>query len=200
MNEPDGCATAPSAAPPQLSRHSYRSLMLDGLRRTVPTVLAWATLSFSLTYYNSWILSSDNNRFPFPMFYTMWHMIVQVIGTSVIFVVRPTWQRPSLDQFQQQWRLVVALTLVAFISIGGENQALTVVSLTVHESIKSATPLLTMIFAFFLESRHYTFSLMCSVIGLTVRISQGLMNPQNSPHTVPLRATALATRSHTHTP
>ena len=150
--------------------------------RTAPVVLGWAVLSVSLSYYNSWLLNRRNYRFPFPFFYTMWHGIFQLVAMNALFVLQPGLQRPTLRQFRAHWRPVLALAVAAAVSIGGENAALTMVTLTVHESIKSAVPVLTMVLAFLFEGRNYTPPLILAVIGLalcTSLVTTGAINPQH---------------------
>jgi len=133
-----------------------------------PAALVWATFSFGLSYYNSWLLNRSYNRFPFPLFYTFWHMVTQGIAMQIVFAWKPHWQRPSMAQFRAQWRMLLGMAVISVISVGGENSALTQVTLTVHESVKSAVPILTMVLAFLFEGRYYKVALILSVIGLAV--------------------------------
>jgi len=94
----------------------------------------------------------------------MWHMVAQLIAFSGVFLLAPGIQRPSVAQLTAQWPLILALSIVSLVSIAGENSALTVVSLTLHESFKSAVPVLTMTFAFLFEGRYYTRPLIVAVL------------------------------------
>jgi hypothetical protein len=101
-------------------------------------------------------------------FYTTWHFVAQLAIYSAVFLCIPSLVRPSWAQFKDQWRLIVTLSALSLTSIACENSALTVVSLTLHESFKSSVPLLTMIFAFLAEGRHYRWPVIASVVFLAV--------------------------------
>ena len=178
----DVAKAAPSSvAPATDGKDSLLEKSFYEMRRTGPYVLAWAVLSVSLSMYNSEILNTRHNRFPYPFFYTLWHMVVQTTAMSVVFCIFPSWQRPTLKQFRVQWRLLIAMALACAVSVGGENYALTMVTLTVHESMKSAVPVLTMCFAFIFESRYYSLTLILAVVGLassTVAVQAGAITHQ----------------------
>jgi len=149
---------------PSLLQRLQQTILRAGVISTL-----WAIFSVALSYYNSWLLNKDGQaRFPDAFFYTMWHMIAQFFGTSILFCCRPKWPAPSRSQFVAHWRLLLGFTMIALIQIGSENWALTCVTLTVHESIKSAVPVLTMVLAFFLEARRYTPLLIVAIVALAV--------------------------------
>ena len=149
---------------PSLLQRLQQTILRAGVISTL-----WAIFSASLSYYNSWLLNKHGQaRFPDAFFYTMWHMIAQFCGASIVFYCCPKWPAPSRSQFVAHWRLLLGFTITAIIQIGSENWALTCVTLTVHESIKSAVPILTMILAFFLEARRYTPWLIVAIVALAI--------------------------------
>ena len=161
---PEPTAAAPPA--PEAVGAATGVLISSEIRRTLPVVCVWATFSFGLSYYNSWVLGKRRNVFPFPLFYTMWHLIVQGCATSIVFLSKPSWPRPSVEQFKSQWKMIIVYAMACVGAIGAENVALVTVSLTVHEALKSAVPVLTMILAFLLEGRFYRPTLIVAVIAL----------------------------------
>ena len=175
-------SAAASSSAPAAPVVGQRPGLWAEVTRTAPVVIGWACLSVSLSYYNSWLLNRRNNRFPFPFFYTMWHGLFQLGAMNALFILQPQMQRPSIRQFRAFWRPVLVLAVATAVSIGGENAALTMVTLTVHESIKSAVPVLTMVLAFLFEGRNYTPPLILAVIGLalcTSLVTTGAINPEH---------------------
>jgi len=141
--------------------------------RVAPPVLFWAAFSFSLSYYNSWALNSSHDRFPYPFFYTMWHSVLQAIVMSVLFACFPSLQRPSVDQWRRQWPRMLALMISSTTAVGAENGALKHISVTVHESVKSAVPVVTMSVAYLLEQQIFAPRLVLCV--LTLAVASGLV-------------------------
>ena len=157
--------------------------------RVSPVILTWATFSCGLSYYNSWMLSRRAHRFPFPMFYTGLHMITQVIAMQIILIFRPDLEGPSWGHFKKQWKLIVAMCFFALCAIGGENASLTMVSLTVHESAKSAVPLFTMILSALFEGRFYRLICMFAVVSIafcTALVTAGVVSSHDANHNEPL--------------
>ena len=111
------------AATSTTSPTDERGLIYTELLRVTPTVLVWAAFSYGLSYYNSWLLNAANDKFPYPFFYTMWHMVVSAVGLTVVFLCRPEMPRPSLAQFRAQWKLVLSWAAWTLLAIGGENAA-----------------------------------------------------------------------------
>ena len=68
----------------------------------------------------------------------------------------------AVKKFETAMAILVFCTL-SLTSVACENSALTVVSLTMVESFRSAVPLLTMIFAYLAEGRHYRWPVIASV-------------------------------------
>ena len=137
------------------------------VKRTALTVLLWALLSLTLSYYNSWLLqdvaatesSAAHPGFVFPLFYTMVQMIFQVvaIGSLFLFVPETVGDWASVrEAFSSHWQLVLLLGAVCCVRGGGENWALTETSLSFNESIKSLVPLIVMLLACVFEGRRYT--------------------------------------------
>ena len=151
--------------------------LVHEFQRTALTVVIWATLSLSLSYYNSWLLqdakatkSPDSHPgFSFPMFYTGLQMIAQTAMMSGVFcyVDPEKLPRPSLPQFRAHWKLLVLLAAIRFMQIGGENWALTESSLTFNESVKSLVPFVVMLLAVTFEGRRYAWLLVVAILVLS---------------------------------
>ena len=61
------------------------------LRRTLVVVLVCLAFSFSISYYNSWLLqdSAHHPGFIFPMLYTLTQMVFQALAISCVFLLLP---------------------------------------------------------------------------------------------------------------
>ena len=149
------------------------------VQRTWLIVLIWIVLSFSISYYNTWLLRGtqpgelDRKRqpgFAFPFFYTLHQTVFQSVMLQIMFCfVDEATVRPSWVAFKKHWPLLIVLTAGRVMQEGVENLALAYVgSLPMMQgSFILFVPLFTMLLACFFEGRRFRWELVLSVVGIT---------------------------------
>lgn len=70
----------------------------------------YAVLNLFLNFFNKWALGSSGAGFSFPVFYSMFHMLMSLVGSLVLMKVRPPpTGMPSLQQFGvYKWEALTA--------------------------------------------------------------------------------------------
>lgn len=158
-------------ATPLVAKHdagpSAGSIGLE-IMAIVPAAVVWLSSSTGLSLYNSWVLNRKADRFPYPFFYTMWHMVAEVAAYTLLFVCKPSLRRPSMAQARAQWKMLLVVAVVALTDIGATNSALVVVSITLQETLKGLTPIITLCFAWLCEGRRYRAAIIASLVALAV--------------------------------
>ena len=149
------------------------------VQRTWLIVLIWIVLSFSISYYNTWLLRGtqpgelDRKRqpgFAFPFFYTLHQTVFQSVVLQIMFCfVDEATVRPSWVAFKKHWPLLIVLTAGRVMQEGVENLALAYVgSLPMMQgSFILFVPLFTMLLACVFEGRRFRWELVLSVVGIT---------------------------------
>lgn len=137
----------------------------------VVSCVTFAAGQVSLNFFNAWALKREQlPGFSYPIFYTMWHMVVSALGALLLMacVARPPTGLPSARQFWEYKHIVVTLALLTTISLGLNNISLTLVSLFINQTIKSCSPLGTAVFSFLIAKQRYSLVIVASVVALCV--------------------------------
>ncbi|KAI8589790.1 TPT-domain-containing protein [Geranomyces variabilis] len=123
-------------------------------------IASWYTFSLSLSFYNTWLFHEGKHNFPFPLFTTMIHTVIQFLlsGVCVLFIwpsMRPK-RHPALrDYFTKVFPCGIATGM----DIGLSNSSLKVITLSFYTMVKSAAPVFVLLFAFLFGLERPTWSL-----------------------------------------
>ena len=103
----------------------------------------FASGNIGLNYFNSWALKKTNPDgslaspgFVFPVFYTMWHMLVGSIASLVLLCTFTPPKEGGMPSFGQLWQYADALIPIAIcttLNVALNNVSLTIVSLFVNQ-------------------------------------------------------------------
>lgn len=140
--------------------------------------VAFASGNMGLNLFNSWALrnhegvapSWDQPSFDFPVFYTMWHMLVSAFAAMLLMctVARPATGLPNFTQFWEYKIGLISISACTFLNNGLNNMSLTMVSLFTNQVIKATLPFWLMIFSFVLAKKTYGPMIIGSVLALVV--------------------------------
>ena len=136
------------------------------LHRTIIAVTAFTSANIGLNIFNSWALHKGHwPDFEFPIFYTMWHMVVTALAALMLlaFVNPAPTGLPSFAQFKEYSTGIVSIALCTTMNTGLNNLSLTMVSLFINQVIKACAPLPTMLFSHLLANKTYTRNVILTV-------------------------------------
>ena len=112
-----GCL--PSAmSPAELRLFAFKVLAIVGA----------AGCNIGLNFYNSWAMkeSGGGPHFDFPFFYTMFHPLAGVLGSSLIHCFKPPASgAPSFAQAWEYRTVIVPIAILSTLNIGLNNASLT---------------------------------------------------------------------------
>ena len=142
--------------------------------------LAYTVFNLFLNFFNKWALSSNGAGFTFPVFYSTWHMLMSIIGSTILMRIKvPASGLPSFEQFKMYKYEALTLACCSTINITCNNASLMKIGLFVNQVVKSLSPLLSMAFSFFILKRRYTPQLI--VVVILIAIGAGLSVPFKDP-------------------
>merc|ERR1712070_541370 len=74
--------------------------------------ILYSSLNLFLNFFNKWALSKDGLGFTYPVFYSMFHMLMSVVGSWVLLKIKtPETGMPSWEQFQMYKWEALALSI-----------------------------------------------------------------------------------------
>ncbi|GAA5989924.1 hypothetical protein JCM11641_002812 [Rhodosporidiobolus odoratus] len=134
-------------------------------------ILAWYTFSTLISVYNKWMFSEDHYNFPYPLFVTSVHMLVQwtlaALTLSVFRHLRPT-TRPSARDYGTK---VAPCGMATGLDIGLSNLSLRTITLSFYTMCKSSSLAFVLIFAFLFRLEIPSWRL----VGIILIITSGVV-------------------------
>ncbi|KAM0790562.1 hypothetical protein ACM66B_004431 [Microbotryomycetes sp. NB124-2] len=134
-------------------------------------IAAWYTFSTCISVYNKWMFSSDHYDFPFPLFVTSCHMLVQwtLAGLTLSFFksLRPM-ARPKASDYA---RSVAPCGVATGLDIGLSNLSLRSITLSFYTMCKSSSLAFVLLFAFLFRLEVPTWKL----VGIIAIITAGVI-------------------------
>ncbi|KAL4820414.1 triose-phosphate transporter family-domain-containing protein [Aspergillus spinulosporus] len=151
----------------------------------VGLILLWYFFSLAISIYNKWMFSRDENDkevFPFPLFTTSLHMLVQFTLSSLILFFVPSLRpqptpspspdveaKPVLTQFFYLTRLVPCGAATS-LDIGLGNMSLKFITLTFLTMCKSSALAFVLIFAFVFRLETPSVKLIAIIATMTIGV------------------------------
>lgn len=149
------------------NRHNISDEMRKTIYKVLLYILGWYTLALGLSVYNKWLFGKETFAFPFPLFCTMVHMMIQFCCSFTVLTFispqyRPT-RRPSLHDYLTK---VFPCGIASGMDIGLSNSSLKFITLSFYTMVKSAAPVFVLLFSFLfkLEKRTWSLTLVIFVI------------------------------------
>ncbi|KAL4911100.1 hypothetical protein BDW74DRAFT_142430 [Aspergillus multicolor] len=151
----------------------------------VGLILLWYFFSLAISIYNKWMFSRDENDkevFPFPLFTTSLHMLVQFTFSSLLLFFIPSLRpqppppsspdsepRPVLTKFFYLTRLVPCGAATS-LDIGLGNMSLKFITLTFLTMCKSSALAFVLIFAFVFRLEKPSVRLIAIIATMTIGV------------------------------
>ncbi|KAI1628831.1 triose-phosphate transporter family-domain-containing protein [Exophiala viscosa] len=145
----------------------------------------WYIFSLSISIYNKMMFSSDHIDFPFPLFATSLHMLVQFSLASIVLLIfphlRPTQPQPSTyrGESHSSKRLVTPLFYftrlvptgtTTSLDIGLGNTSLRYITLTFYTMCKSSVLIFVLAFAFIFRLEKLSLKLILIILTMTIGV------------------------------
>ncbi|KAL4973847.1 triose-phosphate transporter family-domain-containing protein [Aspergillus desertorum] len=159
--------------------------VISRLLVNVGLILLWYFFSLAISVYNKWMFSRDENDkevFPFPLFTTSLHMLVQFTLSSLILFFIPSLRpqptaspspdaepKPVLTQFFYLTRLVPCGAATS-LDIGLGNMSLKFITLTFLTMCKSSALAFVLIFAFVFRLETPSVKLIAIIATMTIGV------------------------------
>ncbi|KAJ2460478.1 hypothetical protein GGF42_000821 [Coemansia sp. RSA 2424] len=156
-------------------RHGIAGLLHDPELRKhalliVTYVLLWYTFSGTLSVYNKWLFGASERDFPFPLFVSAIHMIVQyTLATTCLWLypgLRPS-QSPTWGMYLTR---VVPCGVASALDIGLSNISLRTITLTFYTMCKSSNLGFVLFFAFIFGLERPRVALVAIIVVISVGV------------------------------
>ncbi|KAF7538659.1 hypothetical protein G7Z17_g12585 [Cylindrodendrum hubeiense] len=135
-------------------------------------ILLWYLFSLSISLYNKWMFSKDNLNFPFPLFTTSMHMVVQFILSGLVLLFVPSLRPDSNTTMTKMFYLtrIGPCGAATGLDIGLGNTSLKFISLTFYTMCKSSSLAFVLIFAFMFRLEVPTWRLVGIIATMTLGV------------------------------
>ncbi|BGP18370.1 hypothetical protein JCM10213v2_006436 [Rhodosporidiobolus nylandii] len=134
--------------PEKADARRLRTLWWRSAAINVLFILAWYTFSTLISVYNKWMFSEDHYNFPYPLFVTSVHMLVQwsmsALTLSIFPRLRPT-SRPAARDYGTK---IAPCGMATGLDIGLSNLSLRTITLSFYTMCKSSSLAFVLLFAF----------------------------------------------------
>ncbi|KAJ2796693.1 hypothetical protein H4R20_005450, partial [Coemansia guatemalensis] len=120
-----------------------RHLLLSGLY-----IVMWYSFSGLLSVYNKWLFGADERDFPFPLFVTSIHMLVQYILSIICLRLFPTLRPLRSPSWHAYLTCAVPCGVASALDVGLSNISLRSISLSFYTMCKSSNLGFVLLFAF----------------------------------------------------
>ncbi|TIB27593.1 hypothetical protein E3P78_00024 [Wallemia ichthyophaga] len=130
----------------------------------------WYTFAFSLSVYNKWIFSVSQSSFPFPLFMTSWHMLMQWILSFIGLKIFPALKTNEPMTLLDYSKRIIPCAVATALDIGLSNLSLKSITLTFYTMCKSSSLIWVLFFAFLfkLESPSLSMAVIIVIIAIGV--------------------------------
>jgi len=111
-------------------------------------IISWYTLSICLSIFNKWFFGKTHFNFPYSLFTTFVHTIVQFSWSFLTILLYPKYKSSSKLSVKNFFMNVFPCGAATGLDIGLSNTSLKSITLTFYTMIKSSTPVFVLLFAF----------------------------------------------------
>ncbi|KAK9760516.1 hypothetical protein K7432_015374, partial [Basidiobolus ranarum] len=134
-------------------------------------IFTWYIFSTGISLYNKWMVDINHFNFPYPLFITSMHQVMQFVCSGLCLLIFPA-LRPSKHPSRGDYlSKVVPCGVATGFDIGLSNSSLKSITLSFYTMCKSSSLAFVLMFAFMFKLERPTFSL----IGIILIISFGVL-------------------------
>jgi drug/metabolite transporter (DMT)-like permease len=131
--------------------------MYYSMAELISTFTTWLALNIALNYYNKWVLSETNFRFPFLL--TTVNKTVGLFIAVSLLMLRKGLPKPQELAGQFKRPLVHVQGVFTALNIGSNNWSLMLITLTLNQVLKATVPLPTALLSVLMEGKSYSWQL-----------------------------------------
>ncbi|KAG8762802.1 Triose-phosphate Transporter [Serendipita sp. 397] len=134
-------------------------------------ILSWFLFATILSVYNKWMFSIKYLGFPFPLFVTTLHMIVQWGLAAAVRRLWPARFKPDVNPSKKDYATKAVPTAVATsLDIGLSNLSLKLITLSFYTMCKSSSLIFVLLFAFLLRLEKPSLRLIFVILLITAGV------------------------------
>ncbi|PVU96110.1 hypothetical protein BB561_001368 [Smittium simulii] len=112
------------------------------------TILSWYLFSGLLSVYNKWLFGKKQKDFGYPLFVTVFHMIMQYLISIMVIHFLPRMRSKKTPSSRNYLYQIVPCALASAFDIGLSNLSLQTITLTFYTMCKSSVVVFVLFFAF----------------------------------------------------
>ncbi|KAF9219603.1 TPT-domain-containing protein [Gyrodon lividus] len=128
-------------------------------------ILSWFLFATVLSVYNKWMFSPDHFAFPYPLFVTTLHMLVQFLLAALIRFVYPRHFCPDKKPSLRDYSIKAAPAAMATgLDIGLSNVSLKTITLSFYTMCKSSSLIFVLFFAFLFRLEKFSVRLVIVIL------------------------------------
>lgn len=163
----------------QPTKAQVNAVLLKTMLINTALICSWFSLSMILSLYNKWMFSSHENKngrknlnFPFPLFTTSGHMLVQFFGAWLVLSLVPRFKPPKDHELRlKDYSTRIGPCGVATgLDIGFSNASLKTITLAFYTMCKSSSLAFVLLFAFLFRLEKPRASLMSVIATITIGV------------------------------
>ncbi|RMZ91530.1 hypothetical protein DV736_g1252, partial [Chaetothyriales sp. CBS 134916] len=159
----------------EADRNVIRNVVFNAVLITL-----WYAFSLSISIYNKWMFSGDHLNFPFPLFTTSLHMVVQFFLASAVLIIFPRFRpvspssttshpKPLITPGFYLTRLIPCGTTTS-LDIGLGNTSLRYITLTFYTMCKSSVLIFVLAFALLFRLEKPSFVLITTIMTMALGV------------------------------
>ncbi|GAA5946879.1 hypothetical protein JCM3775_000935 [Rhodotorula graminis] len=134
-------------------------------------ILAWYCFSTLISLYNKWMFSADHYNFPYPLFVTSVHMLVQWCLSALTLSIFRNLRPQTKPQPRDYATKVAPCGMATGLDIGLSNLSLRTITLSFYTMCKSSSLAFVLIFAFLFRLEVPSWRL----VGIILIITSGVV-------------------------
>ncbi|KAF9070851.1 triose-phosphate transporter family-domain-containing protein [Rhodocollybia butyracea] len=133
---------------------------------------SWFFFAILLSMYNKWMFSDSHFNFPYPLFVTSLHMVVQFILAALVLHIWPKKFKPiRYPTLEEYGKKAIPTGTTTSLDIGLSNLSLKTVTLSFYTMVKSSSLIFVLLFAFLFRLERFSWRL----VGVILLICSGVL-------------------------
>ncbi|KAJ4483681.1 triose phosphate transporter [Lentinula aciculospora] len=149
-----------------------RRLWIQNATVNMMFIGSWFFFAILLSMYNKWMFSDSHLNFPYPLFVTSLHMVVQFLLAGLVLNVWPHKFKPERYPTTEEYgKKAVPTGATTSLDIGLSNLSLKTVSLSFYTMVKSSSLIFVLLFAFLFHLERFSWRL----VGVIMLICSGVL-------------------------
>ncbi|KAI6044657.1 triose-phosphate transporter family-domain-containing protein [Pisolithus marmoratus] len=143
----------------------FSSAIVCSMSKQLTSCLTRFTFATVLSVYNKWMFSFDHFGFPYPLFVTTIHMLIQFILAAALRFIHPRRYCPeSRPNWQAYGTKAVPAAISTSVDIGLSNVSLKTITLSFYTMCKSSSLIFVLIFAFLFRLEKFSLRLVAVIL------------------------------------